>query len=158
MGVTLAIIEESRKSTGRQIRAYAHEVSGGPASGDIKGLRIPAPIKTLLSALTDDDLDTVVRVYRDAMGATRRFWVDEGKDENGRAKGHWQEEEDHRVRVQAANMVAAYMEGLPIQRQVMIGGKFAELGDMIREMRLSGEAARLLPAVHSLPTTAEATE
>jgi hypothetical protein len=111
------------------------------------GLRIPAVIKTLLDTLGEEDLANVARVYRDAMTATRRFWKNEGTDAKGKAKGRWVVEPDHRTRISAANMVAAYMEGLPVQRQIALRGEFSELGDMIREMNESGEARRLLPAL-----------
>lgn len=121
--------------------------------------RIPAQIKTLLTMLEAGDLDSVVTVYRDAMTATRKYWIDEGKDERGKCKGHWETEADHRTRITAANMVAAYMEGLPIQRQIQMRGDFVELSQLIDSARQSSEAMRLLNvSAISLPSGSEGSE
>lgn len=156
MPVTLELIDKTRRKVGAAIRAHAHEVKTGNERGSNgRGVVIPQVIKTLLSCLNDEDLSAVVRVYREAMVAERRFWIDEGKDENGRAKGRWEIEADHKTRISAANMVAAYMEGLPVQRQIQVRGEFVELGDMLKAMSGSGEARRLLPGVESLPSASE---
>lgn len=148
--VTLNLVERSRKKTATLIRASAHARETGKAVPGPVG-RIPVVIKTLLDALGDEDLAEVVRVYREAMNATRRYWIDEGKDDDGRIKGHWEIEADHRIRILAANMVAAYMEGLPVQRQIRMQGDFVELGELLRDANRSGEGRRLL-SFHSLPS------
>ena len=37
-------------------------------------------IQTLMEILTDEDLRSVAEVYRGALHANQRHWVDEGKD------------------------------------------------------------------------------
>lgn len=116
-------------------------------------------MRTLLEALGEDDLAAVVRVYREAMNAERSFWKETGRDpKTGKSIGAWHSEPDHKTRISAANMVAAYMEGLPIQRQIQMRGDFVELGDLLHGARASGEAMRLMPAIKSLPSIPDAKE
>lgn len=146
MAATLKVLESTQGKTLARVTGPLGRHPGTKA-------KISRVLRTLLDALDDEDLSAVVRVYREAMGATRTFFLPpHGKGE----KGRWATEPDHKTRIAAANMVAAYMEGLPIQRQLTMRGEFAELGEMINEMRASGEAARLMPAqLLSLPSTSE---
>jgi hypothetical protein len=119
--------------------------AGGEVNYDAKVEKIPKIIRTLLDALTDEDLDRVARVYREAMDAETWVWVDEGNDEKtGRAKGHRQFLPDHKTRIAAANMVAAYKEGLPVQRQVRLDGKFSELSDVVERFKQSPAGQRYM--------------
>jgi hypothetical protein len=112
--------------------------AGGEANYDAKLAKIPRMIRTLLDALTDEDLDRVARVYREAMDAETWVWVDEGNDEKtGRAKGYRQFLPDHKTRIAAANMVAAYKEGLPVQRQIRLDANFTELRDEVEAFKRS---------------------
>ena len=82
-------------------------------------------IHTLMEILTDEDLRSVAEVYRGALHANQRHWVDEGRDPKlGRARGHWEVIPDFKTRIAAANMIAAYKEGLPVQRQVVLTKAF----------------------------------
>ena len=115
-----------------------------------RGKVVPAIMKSLLDALDEGDIAAVVRVYREAMLATRRYWRNGGKSESGQALGEWITEPDHRSRLAAANMVAAYLEGLPVQRQIQFRGDFVELGELLGGARQSGEAMRLMPRVGTM--------
>jgi hypothetical protein len=119
------------KKAGQLAPAHAH------AENPQKPVRIPKSIQSLLDSLTDDDIRAVAQVYREGMTATRRYWVDEGKDEDGRIKGHWEIEPDHKTRIQAANMVAAYREGLPVHRQIQLTGEFEDLQTLMEPMQQS---------------------
>jgi hypothetical protein len=123
---------------------------------DGKPVKIPTVIKSLLDSLNADDIDAVARVYREAMLATHRYWSDEGKDpKTGRAKGKWVIEPDHKTRITAANMVAAYSEGLPIQRQVQLNANFKDLSEDLRALKGSPEAMRMLRSLGGLPDVQE---
>jgi hypothetical protein len=126
---------------GRHAPTRAHE-EDRKHSGAIK---IPRVVRTLLDSITDHDLDAVARVYREAMNATHRYWRDDGKDpKTGRAKGEWVIEPDHKTRLAAANMVAAYKEGLPVQRQIHLGANFTELKDVVARFKQSPAGQRYL--------------
>jgi hypothetical protein len=114
-----------------------------------------------MDAMDEDDIAQVVRVWREAMNATHRYWRDEGKDpKTGRAKGCWITEPDHKTRIAAANIFAAYKEGLPIQRQVNFNMGHEELRDVIEKAKkspaaleaLRGLGAMTLPDDHSSQT------
>jgi hypothetical protein len=129
------------KSKKRRVlaRADAHiESANGKAAMVVK---IPKVIRTLLDSINDDDLDQVARVYREAMNAERRYWRDDGENaETGQAKGVWVIEPDHKTRIAAANMVAAYKEGLPVQRQIRLDAHFDELSDVVERFKRSPAA------------------
>lgn len=128
---------------------------GGPGSRarthEIVPLKLEKPekaekvLRSLLSAITEDDVEQVVQVWREAMSAVSKRWIDQGKDaETGRAKGFWEELPDHRTRIEAAKMVAAYKEGLPVARQVTLGGTFEELRDVLNAAKTSPAAQEAL--------------
>ena len=98
----------------------------------------------LADVLTEEDLERVAKVYRDALGAKQRFWIDEGKDEFGRSIGHWEWQDDHKTRIQAANMIAAYKEGLPVQRQVVLTKAFESADEMLAKIKASPEALKAI--------------
>jgi hypothetical protein len=105
-------------------------------------------IQTLMEILTDEDLQRVAEVYRGALHANQRHWVDEGKDpKTGRARGHWEIIPDFKTRIAAANMIAAYKEGLPVQRQVVINKAFESADEAIKKIKDSPE---LLKAIRML--------
>ena len=90
-------------------------------------------IQTLMEILTDEDLKCVAEVYRGALRANQRHWVDEGRDpKTGRARGHWEIIPDFKTRIAAANMIAAYKEGLPVQRQVVLAKAFQSAEETIK--------------------------
>jgi hypothetical protein len=122
----------SRKKGGSVARPRAHE------GRNLVEIKIPKVIRTLLDSISDDDVEAVGRVYREAMNATHRYWRDDGKDpKTGRAKGAWVIEPDHKTRLAAANMIAAYKEGLPVQRQIRLGANFTELRDEVEAFKRS---------------------
>jgi hypothetical protein len=113
-----------------------------------RAARLSKVIQTLMEILTDEDLENVAQVYRAALHANRRHWIDEGKDpKTGRARGHWEVIPDFKTRIAAANMIAAYREGLPVQRQLVIAKQFESAADVIASVKQSPE---LLKAVMSL--------
>ena len=102
-------------------------------------------IQTLMEILTDEDLQSVAEVYRGALHANQRHWVDEGKDpKSGRARGHWEIIPDFKTRIAAANMIAAYKEGLPVQRQVVLAKAFQSAEETIKRIRQSPELVRAI--------------
>lgn len=107
--------------------------------------RVPRIIRGLIDALDDDDIFAVARTYRDALTAETRQWEGAGKDpKTGRALGQWVVTPDHKTRIQAANMIAAYKEGLPVQRQVILTNAFEAMDQVLGRMETSPEAARIL--------------
>jgi hypothetical protein len=101
-----------------------------------------------MEILTDEDLQSVVEVYRGALHANQRHWVDEGKDpKTGRARGHWEIIPDFKTRIAAANMIAAYKEGLPVQRQLVVAKTFRSAEETVSKLRQSPE---LIQALKSL--------
>ena len=74
--------------------------------------------------------------------------MDEGKDpKTGRARGHWEVIPDFKTRIAAANMIAAYKEGLPVQRQVVLTKAFESAEETIKKIKDSPE---LLKAIQTL--------
>lgn len=128
---------DDSKKCGPGSRADAHEK---PATL-VKTLN---KLKTLSDAISEGDLDMVLVVYRDAMTAEQRYWVDEGKDENGRAKGRWEIMPDHNTRIKAANMVAAYKEGLPIQKQMVFTARFEDMSETLAKLQAQPSILELM--------------
>lgn len=143
MAATLQILGQPAKQA-RNSRARV----GGPESSDAGApgpLENPSLVKKLADLLTADDLAGAVKVWREGLTATKMIWsnkkgdyIDGGPD--------WQ------IRRDMAEAIAAYMEGRPMERQLSISGSFEELSDLLKTMRNSGEAARLLPVLNSLPS------
>jgi hypothetical protein len=100
---------------------------------------IPSRVLNLLAQLTEADVTKVVRVWRESMDATRRVWQE---PEPGEKRGKWIEEPDAKTRLGAANMVAAYVEGLPVQRQIQIKAEFEGAEETMARFRASPEAMR----------------
>jgi hypothetical protein len=121
------------KKRGPDARAGASGDAGPPVGGKAAAVvKIPKVIRTLLDSMSDDDLDQVARVYREAMDATTTMWdVNEKKLITL---------PDHKTRIAAANMVAAYKEGLPVQRQIRLGAHFDELSDVVERFKRSPAA------------------
>ena len=102
-------------------------------------------IQTLMEILTDEDLQSVAEVYRGALHANQRHWVDEGKDpKSGRARGHWEIIPDFKTRIAAANMIAAYKEGLPVQRQMVLTKAFESAEETIKKIKDSPELTKAI--------------
>jgi hypothetical protein len=121
------------KSKKRRTLARARASVDGKHNAVVK---IPKAIRTLLDCINENDLEQVARVYREAMNATTRMWdVNEKK---------LIEFPDHKTRVAAANMVAAYKEGLPVQRQIRLDAKFGELKDKVAAFKRSPAAQDFL--------------
>ena len=114
-------------------------------------------IQTLMEILTDEDLRSVAEVYRGALHANQRHWVDEGKDpKTGRARGHWEVIPDFKTRIAAANMIAAYKEGLPVQRQVVLTKAFESAEDTIKKIKGSPELLKAIQALQGSGLALEA--
>ena len=142
------------ESAARQKR-YGPEVARPRTREDRKTLceKIAA---SLAEVLTDEDLERVANVYRDALGARQRFWIDEGKDEFGKSIGHWEWQDDHKTRIQAANMIAAYKEGLPVQRQVVLTKAFESADETIKKIKDSPELFKAIQALQGSGLALEA--
>jgi hypothetical protein len=110
-------------------RAGASGGAGRAGEKAVVVVKIPKVIRTLLDSMNEDDLDQVARVYREAMNATTTMW-----DVNERKLITLP---DHKTRIAAANMVAAYKEGLPVQRQIRLGAHFDELRDVVERAKRS---------------------
>ena len=103
-----------------------------------------------MEILTDEDLQSVAEVYRGALHANQRHWVDEGKDpKSGRARGHWEVIPDFKTRIAAANMIAAYKEGLPVQRQVVLTKAFESVEETIKKIKGSPEMMKVLMSLQA---------
>lgn len=89
--------------------------------------------KRLLDLLDGDDLKAAVTVWREGMKATKFVWDANTKSFNDTGFPDWQ------IRSEMAEIVVAYMEGKPLERQLQITGKFEELNEMMS--RLSGSPA-----------------
>lgn len=116
-----------------------------PANSDklAKSNRI---LRSLVDAIDDDDVSEVLAVWRRAMKATRKYWQDPKK---GEKRGRWVAEPDFRTQLEASKLVAAYKEGLPVQRQVNLNIGHEELADVLAKAKSSPaalEALKLLGA------------
>jgi len=138
----LAITPETEKSQ-----------SGGPARNpnpnkDVVPRQIAA---TLAEKLTDDDLDKVVVVYREGLEATTKIWKEaRGRHPDGRLiRGHWEFLPDWRTRKACADMIAAYREGLPVQRQQILVGKFRDIEQTRAVVGSSPEALKAISGLRA---------
>ncbi len=100
--------------------------------------------KKLAELLTADDLEAAVKVWREGMLAVKMVW-------NAKLQAYIDGGPDWQIRRDMSELVAAYMEGRPMERQMVASGSFQELAELLNEMRTSGEAMRLMPAVRELP-------
>ena len=106
---------------------------------------------SLTGILTDEDLADVAAVYREGLKATQRIWVEDATvDERGRRMGRWEHHPDYRVRKACADMIAAYKEGLPVQRQQVLIEKFESTGEKMERYRQSPEMMNVLKALSGL--------
>lgn len=150
MAATLKVLGEESQKQAAKSRARV----GGPKTGDTGAPGPPEKTdyaKKLADLLTEDDLAGAVQVWREGLTATKQIWSNKRGDyiDGG---------PDWAIRRDMAEAIAAYMEGRPLERQMNISGTFVELRDMLAQMKQSGEAARLLPFVQSLPTASDRRE
>ena len=124
-------------------KTSGHKVARPRTREDRKSL-VEKIAANLADVLTEEDLERVAKVYRDALGAKQRFWIEEGKDESGKSIGHWEWQDDHKTRIQAANMIAAYKEGLPVQRQMVLTKAFESAEETIKKIKDSPELLKAL--------------
>ena len=137
--------KKPKKTAGSRASARVREE---PPVTTLESKKLPKVLRTLLDAITDDDVDMVVKVWREAMVATRSFWRESGRDpETKKSIGEWVTEPDHRTRLEASKLVAAYKEGLPIQRQAHFHGTFEDLGQALGKLASSPEGARALASL-----------
>lgn len=140
-------IQERQKKASPRARARVPAKPAAETAVLVKTKGAGKAVASLLAAITDDDVELVAKVWREAMTATRHFWRESGRDERGKSIGSWVEEPDHRTRIDASRLVAAYREGLPIQRQLQLQGKIEDLDDMLNRVRSSPEAMKALEAL-----------
>ena len=126
--------EISRAGKQGNRKTSGHKVARPRTREDRKSL-VEKIAASLADVLTEEDIERVAKVYRDALGAKQRFSIEEGKDEFGKSIGHWEWQDDHKTRIQAANMIAAYKEGLPVQRQVVLTKAFESADETIKKIK-----------------------
>ena len=147
--------EITRAGKQGNIKTSGHKVARPRTREDRKSL-VEKIAANLADVLTEEDLERVAKVYRDALGAKQRFWIDEGKDEFGKSIGHWEWQDDHKTRIQAANMIAAYKEGLPVQRQVVLTKAFESAEETIKKIKDSPELIKAIQALQGSGLALEA--
>jgi hypothetical protein len=106
--------------------------------------------KRLVELLGPEHLEAAVKTWVDGLKAMKKVY-------DPSTKG-WIEEPDWRERRENANMIVAYMEGKPIERQVQVTGNFEELGDLLNRIRESPVAMRELanlPSLHAMPNDSD---
>jgi hypothetical protein len=81
-------------------------------------------VKSVTELFTDDDLRRVAETVRGALGAETSIVVPCGK-----GCADVERVPDHRARLEASKLVMAYVDGTPIQRQMVIHGDFRDLDD-----------------------------
>lgn len=145
--VTLQLIDNGTEGApalpkaGRNSRTRAQQGTEGDRS--TPGTRI---VKRIADLLTSEDLEGAVQVWRDGMEAQRLVW-------SAKLKMYVEAGPDWDTRRECSELIVAYMEGRPMERQLNLNGSFLELGELLRTVRLSGEARRLIPGLDSLPST-----
>jgi hypothetical protein len=150
-------IEAERLPVPNLARACENPKINLPDKKENQATKVSKVIQTLMEILTDEDLKRVAEVYRGALQANQRHWVDEGKDpKTGRAMGHWEVIPDFKTRIVAANMIAAYKEGLPVQRQVVINKAFESADNAIQRIKKSPELLRAIQTLQGSGLTIEA--
>jgi len=135
--------QKKPKKPAKSPRAGAHDDNhrGGPS----KKQKVS---ETLANILNDGDLRRVAEVYREGLDATQRIWHENSwTDDKGRLRGKWVEVPDYKTRKACADMIAAYREGLPVQRQAILVQQFESM-DQTRE-RVS-HSPELLKAIGNL--------
>lgn len=125
------VVGQMRKH-GPSTRARVQE----PAPGYGKPVKIPKVIKSLLDSITDDDIDRVAKAWREALEATTEYYDIKKKKMVVRP--------DHNTRMKAGQLIAAYREGLPVQRQLTLAGKFKDLTEMLAQLNGSPQGQQLL--------------
>lgn len=122
--------------------------SRAPAQEPVRPDRVSIPqkiIASLATILTDDDLLEVAEVYRRGLRAKQRIWVDNAwTDEKGRLRGEWREVDDFRTQKACADMIAAYKEGLPVQRQAILVQKFESIDETRARVSESPEMLKVI--------------
>jgi hypothetical protein len=72
------------------------------------------------------------------MTASRSFWRETGRDpKTGKSIGRWVKEPDHRTRLEASKLFAAYTEALPVQRQMQVNAQFTDFQAVIEKVKNS---------------------
>lgn len=144
MAATLKILPVEPQKQAKSSRA--REGGQSEASAGVPGPSENANLaKKLADLLTADDLAGAVTVWREGLTAVKKVW-------SAKLQRYEDGGPDWQIRRDMAEAIAAYMEGRPLERQMNISGTFVELRDMLSQMKQSGEAARLLPGLDSLPS------
>jgi hypothetical protein len=95
---------------------------------------VSSVIRSLIEAIGQEDVDLVVKVWREAMTATRKF----------QSNGEWIEEPDHKTRLEASKLLVAYKEGLPIQRQIVATTNVDDFPERLRRLQQSERYRQLV--------------
>ena len=98
----------------------------------------PLPSQTLrrtMSELVDSNrMDIAIDVLDRSMRATKKFWSPLTKE--------WVEEPDFKIQLDAAKVIIAYGDGLPVQRSITVTDSFESLRDALNAAALRSPRAR----------------
>jgi hypothetical protein len=134
-----------------KIKAHTQKKAGRVARAreNSEGRELIGRAKKLIDLLKPEYLDRAVQVWVDGLKATKDVY-------DARAK-EWTTQPDWKERREAANMIVAYFEGRPIERQMVMKGSFRDLNDTLARMKQSPEAMRVLQELYpeELPTVQE---
>lgn len=131
----MSIREKIRGQTKKKPPKVARARSGG--GPDNSGLE-----KKLIVLLTNDDLVGATEVWRQGMSANKFAWSQKEQAFVDTGFPDWD------VRERMAAKVAAYKDGLPVAKQVIISGSFEDFGALLDRYRQSDEAMRPLMEVN----------
>jgi hypothetical protein len=92
--------------------------------------------RTLTELIEGDETEKAVAVILDGLKATKKYWSPVSKQ--------FEEEPDHKTRLDSAKTIIAYREGTPIQRVVAVTESFESLRDALAAATHSEEAQRVL--------------
>lgn len=123
-----------------KIKAQTEKKRAGVARAPTREtVEFVAKAKKLGQILKSGHLERAVRVWIDGLEATKK--------EYEKVSETWSEVPDWKERRECANMIVAYMEGRPVERQLVIGGSFEDLNAAMGKVKASPEAMRLLESM-----------
>jgi hypothetical protein len=93
----------------------------------------------LADSLGDQDTADDIRVIREAKNAMREYYDPEA--------GRIVKAPDHKIRIAAVQFSRAYVEGLPVQKQITVAAGMDQLSAVLGGLKESPEALRMLQAM-----------
>ena len=119
-----------------------------PASKPSNALKKIEKAAARLADLTNGlDTEACLRVIREAKNAMHRIY--------DHAEKRMIEVPDHRTRLAAVMLHLAYVEGLPVKREVRLVQDFRSTDDVLADIRQSPEGMRTLRALSGLGASLE---